>query len=162
MWILDELQWTSENFRMISENAISKGIYSGRSLSIASGVPENMLSRLKTDAKNPSLFPVVAMCKVSGTSLDEMYDIIPRKEEPTEKLSLDTAVKVQEEKLRSLEELSKSKDRIIRNQEKRLRHQIITIVILGCLLFLTLVYGLVMDRMVPHTGIFQYTESETI
>ena len=159
---MQELEWTSENFDTISKNAAARGIYSGHALSIASGVPENMLYRLKTDAKNPSLFPVVAMCKASGTSLDEMYDIIPHEEEPSEKLSLDTAVKVQEEKLRSMEELSKSKDRIIRNQEKRLRHQIITIVILGCLLFLTLVYGLVMDRMVPHTGIFQYTQSETI
>lgn len=159
---MQDLEWTYDNFQVISKNAASQGIYSARALSIASGVPENILSRLKTDAKNPSLFPVVAICKVSGTSLDEMYDIIPREEEPVEKLSLDTTVKVQEEKLRSLEELSKSKDRIIKNQEKRLRHQIITIVILGCLLFLTLVYALVMDKMVPHAGIFQYTESETI
>lgn len=155
---MDELQWTSENFRMISENAISKGIYSGRSLSIASGVPENMLSRLKTDAKNPSLFPVVAICKATGTSLDDMYDIVPRRREAAE---LDTTVMVQEEKLRSAKDLSLSQERIIRHQENRIKHLIAAIIVLGCLLFLSMVYALVMDKMVPHAGIFQYTVSET-
>lgn len=161
MLILDELQWTSENFRMISENAISKGIYSGRSLSIAAGVPENMLSRLKTDAKNPSLFPVVAICKASGTSLDDMYDIIPRHREAAETIALDTTVMVQEEKLRSAKELSLSQERIIRHQENRIKHLITAIIILGCMLFLSMVYAIIMDQMVPHAGIFQYTISET-
>ena len=158
---MDELQWTSENFRMISENAISKGIYSGRSLSIASGVPENMLSRLKTDAKNPSLFPVVAICKASGTSLDDMYDIIPRRKEVTETIALDTTVMVQEEKLRSAKDLSLSQERIIRNQEKRIKHMVAAIIVLGCLLFLSMVYAIFMDKMAPRAGIFQYTVSET-
>lgn len=157
MYVLNELQWTSENFKTISENAVSKGIYSGRSLSVASGVPENMLSRLKTDAKNPSLFPVVAICKASGTSLDDMYDIVPHRREAAETISLDTTVMVQEEKLRSAKELSLSQERIIRNQESRIKHMITAIVVLGCLLFLSMAYALVMDGMVPHAGIFQYT-----
>lgn len=161
MYVLNELQWTSENFKTISENAVSKGIYSGRSLSIASGVPENMLSRLKTDAKNPSLFPVVAICKASGTSLDDMYDIIPRHREAAETIALDTTVMVQEEKLRSAKDLYLAQERIIRHQENRIKHLITAIIILGCMLFLSMVYAIIMDQMVPHAGIFQYTISET-
>ena len=158
---MDELQWTSENFRIISENAISKGIYSGRSLSIASGVPENMLSRLRTDAKNPSLLPGVAICKASGTSLDDMYDIIPRHKEVAETIALDTTAMVQEEKLRSAKELSLSQERIIRHQENRIKHLIAAIIVLGCLLFLSMMYAIFMDKMAPRAGIFQYTVSET-
>ena len=90
-----------------------------------------------------------------------MYDIIPRHREAAETIALDTTVMVQEEKLRSAKDLYLAQERIIRHQENRIKHLITAIIILGCMLFLSMVYAIIMDQMVPHAGIFQYTISET-
>ena len=74
-----------------------------------------------------------------------MYDIIPRHKEVAETIALDTTVMVQEEKLRSANDLSLSQERIIRHQENRIKHLIAAIIILGCMLFLSMVYAIFME-----------------
>ena len=95
------------------------------------------------------------------TRLQPWGVVNPRHKEVAETIALDTTVMVQEEKLRSAKDLSLSQERIIQHQEKRIKHLIAAIIVLGCLLFLSMVYAIFMDKMVPRAGIFQYTVSET-
>ncbi len=114
-----------------------------------SGASFSAVSRLYSGAQtNPQLYNAVAMCKVLGLSLDELFGLQPPVDSPSELQAKVHELKVENARLVAANEVQRTQIKSV--------HSICYILVFFCVFFaMSLIAYLVFDAQVRNAGLIQ-------